>query len=51
LADVIGDSSNGNDDFGVEIAGVRGLLDDPGQREGGTVDLRLEKALEDNLVL
>ncbi|KAI3611004.1 transformer-2-beta isoform 3 [Moniliophthora roreri] len=48
--DVIGDSSDLNDDFGREVGGAGGFLYDAGEGNGRTVDLGEEQTVEDDLV-
>ena len=49
-ADVIGDSSDNNNSLRLAVGGVRGLLEDTGERDGRAVDLREEETVEDGLL-
>ena len=47
--DVIGNSSDLNNDFRRQVGGAGGLFHDAGEGDGGTVDLGKEKSVEDDL--
>ena len=47
--DVIGDGGDGDDDLILAVGGSAGLGDNFREGNGGTVDLGLEKSLQDNL--
>ena len=48
--DIIRDSADDHDDFGVKLGGIGGLLDNTGKGNRGTVDLGEEKTVEDRLL-
>lgn len=48
-ANIVGNSSNDYDDLGVTFGGIRGLLDNAGERDGRAIDLGEEESVEDGL--
>ena len=47
--DIIRDSADDHDDFGVTLGGIGGLLDNTGKGNRGTVDLGEEETVENRL--